>query len=212
MAYQFNGTNQYLSLPSAVVDNVPLTVACWFYAANITSEQPLICVNNSASASRLTLICRGDLAGDPIRFQINGLANADTTSGFTANIWMHACGVASSSILRSVYLNGGSSHTNTTSQTLTGLNQSSIGTQRLSGYPNGAGFMTGLIAEVGIWSAALTAAEIASLAKGMTCDQIRPQNLVFYAPLVRDLNDQKGGRVITNNNAATVANHPRVYA
>ena len=72
--------------------------------------------------------------------------------------------------------------------------------------------MTGLIAEVGIWSAALTAAEIASLAKGMTCDQIRPQNLVFYAPLVRDLNDQKGGRVITNNNAATVANHPRVYA
>ena len=68
------------------------------------------------------------------------------------------------------------------------------------------------MAEVGIWNAALTAAEIASLAKGMTCDKIRPQNLVFYAPLVRDLIDAKGGRTITNNNAATVANHPRVYA
>lgn len=72
--------------------------------------------------------------------------------------------------------------------------------------------MDGLIAEVGIWNAALTAAEIASLAKGMTCDKVRPQSLVFYAPLVRDLIDQKGGLPITNNNGATVANHPRVYA
>jgi len=46
----------------------------------------------------------------------------------------------------------------------------------------------------------------------MTCDKIRPQSLLFYGPLVRDLNDQKGGRIITNNNGATVANHPRVYA
>ena len=71
---------------------------------------------------------------------------------------------------------------------------------------------TGRIADAAIWNAALTAAEIASLAKGMTCDKIRPQNLVFYAPLVRDLNDQKGGLTITNNNAATVAAHTRVYA
>lgn len=70
----------------------------------------------------------------------------------------------------------------------------------------------GLIAEVGIWNAALTPAEVASLAKGMTCDKIRPQNLAFYAPLVRDLNTQKGGLIITNNNGATVATHPRVYA
>jgi hypothetical protein len=58
----------------------------------------------------------------------------------------------------------------------------------------------------------LTAAEIASLAKGMTCDKVRPESLVFYAPLVRDLIDAKGGLTITNNNGATVANHPRVYA
>jgi hypothetical protein len=74
----------------------------------------------------------------------------------------------------------------------------------------GAG-IGGLIAEVGIWNAALTAAEVAALAKGMTCDKVRPQNLVFYAPLVRDLIDQKGGLAIANNNGATVANHPRIY-
>ena len=68
------------------------------------------------------------------------------------------------------------------------------------------------MAEVGIWNAALTQPEIASLARGMTCDKVRPQSRVFYAPLVRDLIDQKGGITITNNNGATVANHPRVYA
>ncbi len=72
--------------------------------------------------------------------------------------------------------------------------------------------MTGQIAEVGIWNVALTDAEIASLADGMTCDKVRPQSLVFYAPLVRDLQDVRGGLTITNNNTATVANHPRVYA
>lgn len=73
-------------------------------------------------------------------------------------------------------------------------------------------FYNGQAAEVGIWNAALTDAEIASLAAGMTCDKVRPQSLVFYAPLVRDLSDHKGGLTITNNNGATVANHPRVYA
>ena len=67
------------------------------------------------------------------------------------------------------------------------------------------------MAEVGIWNVALNAAEIASLARGMTCDKVRPRNLVFYAPLVRDLIDAKGGLAIANNNGATVANHPRIY-
>jgi hypothetical protein len=46
----------------------------------------------------------------------------------------------------------------------------------------------------------------------MTCDKVRPQSLVFYAPLVRNLQDVRGGLTITNNNTAAVANHTRVYA
>ena len=72
--------------------------------------------------------------------------------------------------------------------------------------------MTGQMAEVGIWNVALTDAEIASLADGMTCDKVRPQSLVFYAPLVRELIDARGGLTITNNNTATVAAHTRVYS
>jgi hypothetical protein len=45
----------------------------------------------------------------------------------------------------------------------------------------------------------------------MTCDRVRPQNLKFYAPLIRNLVDIKGGLTITNNNTATVSEHTRVY-
>ena len=72
-------------------------------------------------------------------------------------------------------------------------------------------YYTGNMAEACIWNAALTTAEIASLAKGMTPDQIRLQNLVFHAPLVRDLQDVKNGLAMTNNNAVPVSDHPRIY-
>ena len=101
----------------------------------------------------------------------------------------------------------------------TGNSSSSIGTLTLNRLGIAAWIRTAptshtqcQISEVGTWNAALTANEVASLANGMTCDKIRPQSLVFYAPLVRDLIDAKGGLTITNNNGATVATHPRVYA
>jgi hypothetical protein len=70
----------------------------------------------------------------------------------------------------------------------------------------------GSIAEVGVWSVALSADEVAALAKGVTCGQIRPQSLVLYAPLIRSLGDVARGIALTNFGDATVAAHPRVYA
>jgi len=70
---------------------------------------------------------------------------------------------------------------------------------------------TGDFAEIGMWQASLSDDEIASLGKGMTCDKIRPQSLVYYTPLVRDIQDLARGMTLTDTNS-TVANHPRVYA
>ena len=100
--------------------------------------------------------------------------------------------------------------TNTTNRTPAFLAETVIGARRVSTILGA--YFNGKIAEVGIWNAALTAQEVASLAKGMTCDKIRPQSLVSYVPIVRELIDQKGGLTITNNNGATVDNHTRVYA
>ena len=215
MAYDFNGTNQYLSCASASVTATPITIACWFYVTNTTAAHNLVGLNSANAVDRYALQARGDVAGDPVRAQVNisgTSANADTTAAYSANTWTHACGVFLSSTSRTAYINGGSSGTNTTSVSPSGINQQSIGAQRFLNNSNGASFTSGRIAEVGIYNVELTAAEILSLARGFTCDKVRPQSLVFYAPLVRDLIDYKGGLTITNNNTATVANHPRVYA
>ena len=185
-------------------------MACWFNADQVTTSDYLVSVSSSANAY-FALAIFGANVGDPVgAFDYAGAGPffGFTTTGYSAGTWTHAAGVWSSLSSRTAYINGGSSGTNTSSQTAITLTRAQIAANAAVATNR----MNGLIAEVGIWSAVLTAAEIASLAKGMTCDKIRPQNLVFYAPLVRDLNDQKGGLTITNNNAATVANHPRVYA
>ena len=217
MAYNFNGTNQYLSTASAPVTSWPLTMACWFNVANVTTQYVLMYVGKLNAEERFVLQAGGHLSGDPVAtnyIQTDGNSfRADTTSGFSANTWSHACAVHTSASSRTAYLNAGSGGTNTGSAILsnTGINAVLIGAQSNPANPAFT-YTSGLIAEVGIWNVALTADEIASLAKGMTCDKVRPQSLVFYAPLVRDLQDVRGGLTITNNNTATVANHPRVYA
>jgi hypothetical protein len=216
MAYEFNGTNQYLKTASTPVTAAPLTLAAWFYPDTDITNYVIMGISDGTTSNRFVLAALGGVVGKPVRLVHNGtsggaaLGEADSSIGFVANTWQHACGVLSSSTSRAVYLNGGNSTTNTNQVVSTGLNSIDFGFRLSVGVPGL--FLDGRLAEVGIWNAALTAAEISSLAKGMTCDKIRPQSLVFYAPLVRDLIDQKGGLTITNNNAATVSNHPRVYA
>jgi hypothetical protein len=211
MAYDFNGTSQYLSMASAPANATPLTLACWFNSDSTTTNQRLCGVYFDAS-NYFDLGIRGADAGDPVAAVVNSAGSAQivgTTTGYSANTWHHACGVFTSSSSRTAYIDGGNSATGTTNLIPSSATFSLIGA---FGNPFQRLYLNGRIAEVGIWNAALTAAEIASLAKGMTCDKVRPQSLVFYAPLVRDLIDAKGGLTITNNNTATVANHPRVYA
>jgi hypothetical protein len=214
MAYDFTAaSSQYLSVGSAPVASAPLTLACWVYKTNVSdASSSLIQIGNAAAApSGFTLI--HNVTNNTIRAnaqQTGGAAQvAISTGGLTNNTWGHACAVFESSTSRIAYCNGGNSGTNTGSATPADLTRVLIGAAWFGILTN---YANGLIAECGVWSAALTAAEVASLAKGMTCDKVRPQSLVFYAPLVRDLQDVRGGLTVTNNNTATVANHPRVYA
>jgi hypothetical protein len=210
MAYSCNGSNQYFSTSAVPLTSPPFTFCCWFKTTSMSESPTLITLFNSAATTNFFgLYFRGSAAGDPIQL-LSGppLNTLSSTTGCTSGVWHHACGVHTSLSSRTIYLDGGSSATNTSTLTTSGIDTLYIATNS----PTGPNDLNGEIAEVGIWNAALTAAEIASLADGMTCDKVRPQSLVFYAPLVRDLQDVRGGLTITNNNTATVATHPRVYA
>jgi hypothetical protein len=219
MAYEFTAaSSQYLSFTNPVgapLDS--LTVACWAKLNNATAIHSLIFIGDTQVRGLITqrdvLFARGDLAGDPIQMVSGGAGfgqgEANTTTGFSANTWFHAAGIETSTG-RSAFLNGGGRGDDADQNAFTLVNGAAIGARINDG--TAGVYADGLIAEVGIWNVALTTAEIASLAKGMTCDKVRPQSLVFYAPLIRNLQDVRGGLTITNNNTATVANHPRVYA
>ena len=219
MAYNFTAASlQHLSVPDTASLDITgqLTLACWAKSSgSYADNRGLVSKYIGATTQRsyaLYITVSGFVG---FALSTNGAfqaANVITGSTAIGTDWAHVAGVVTPSSRQEILLNA-ASYAVKTSSVLASIYSGSapllIG-QQFSNVPETT--FDGLIAEVGIWNAALTAAEVASLAKGMTCDKIRPQNLVFYAPLVRDLNDQKGGLTITNNNAATVAAHPRVYA
>lgn len=214
MSYSFTAaSSQYLSATSAAATAPPLTIAAWARMTDTTTQsgRDIVALSSKTGRSVYRLNWNG-FNVPPIRAMDQGTTNASAYFGApTLNTFFHVAGVFASSNLRTPYFNGSAGSANTDSVIHSSLpDTTSIGAF-FDGNSTPIQHFPGNIAEVGIWNVALTAAEIASLAKGMTCDKVRPQSLVFYAPLVRDLIDQKGGLAITNNNGATVANHPRIY-
>ena len=207
MAYDFTAaSSQRLTTSSSPASGSPMTICAW--AKPTTGSNGMIgAVGDSGTHRNQIQTNNGDFAVAAVGSLGLGLQQFNT---YTQNVWSHFAGVFSSSTSRVGYVNGTAGTANTAN-----IGSQNPATEVLIGIRRATSFgfyFNGDIAEFGVWNVALTQPEIAALAKGMSCDKIRPQNLVFYAPLVRDLIDQKGGLTITNNNGATVANHTRVYA
>ena len=211
MAINFTrASSQSLSAISPV-SAVPITISCFFQIPTWPANMAIVTVGESGGTHKNQI-----LTSSTRRHATNSVGpttsagSATGNNAITFNTWQHIVGVFETSSLRRMSVNGGTFATNTVNVgTQNALNEIRIGADW---NPTLGNFFGGAIAEVGVWNVALTQQECTALAQGMTCDKIRPQSLVFYAPLVRDLIDQKGGLTITNNNAATVANHTRVYA
>lgn len=209
MARDFNGTSDRIYRSESFFGN-PLTMACWFYADNNTAAQALLSWNQAGSSAHYhTLLTRGSAAGDPVALgSVDGgaLEYANTSTGYSTGVWSHACGVVASTTDRKAYLDGGGVGTNTVARNPASLAEINIGALRHVG---GVGsFFDGYIAEVGFWNAALSADEVAALAKGYPPTKVRPENLVMYLPLVRDVMELGGASFNTSGTAA--APHPRV--
>lgn len=211
MSYGAFTATDYLATASTPVTAVPLSMACWFRLTDITAGQNLISVTDTAGdVNYFALQARGDIAGDPLYARSANSATRDavTSTGYSANTWHHGCAVFTSATSRASYIDGGSKGTNTTSNTPAGLDVISIG---IRGGATKVLPVLGLVAEAAIWSAALTDAEVLSAARGVSPLQIRPQSIVFYAPLIRGLQDVRAGLTITMTGTVSVDVHPRIY-
>lgn len=207
MAYDFvRASNQYLEVSSAPVLSPPFTLSIWFNSDGVATVDYMFALWDASSLNNVHVLRgRGDNANDPIEFvSFNGtdLGQAFTTTGFTAGTWHHALARAVSNSSRNVLIDGGSQGSDTTSVVVTGLDRTGIGR-----WANSSDEYNGGLAEPAIWDVALSDAEVQSLAIGFSPKLIRPQNLVFYAPLIRSLKDEVGGLTLTNNNGASVIAH-----
>jgi len=201
MAYDFDGIADYVEATSAPVTGVPLTMACWFNADNVTNNHILMSLTDGGTTNRFLLEANGSITSDPIRARtIN--QNASSATGFLASTWHHAAGRFSTTTNRRAYIDGIGGTANTGSATPTGINNT-----RLANHSTA--YLAGLLAEAAIWNTDLTDGEIAALAKGFRPSLIRPSNLVLYVPLVRELDDYARGVTLTTNGAPAVVAHTR---
>ena len=210
MAYAFlAGSLQYLSTTAAPASGTPMTMACWMRPTNFGTVAMACGVRDGTNRNQIGTSSAG---GNPVNIsQVGATATVSATAGaMTSGEWAHVAGVFTSATSRRAFYNGtGGTTVTTNAGSQAAFDAVSIGAR----WSTTLGlYLSGDVAECGIWDVALSVDEIASLAKGFACYKIRPQSLVFYAPLVRNLIDVKGGLTITNNNTATVAAHTRVYA
>lgn len=214
MAYNFSGSGQNLFSTSTPVTATPLTLACWMNKTAATTTGILTAIFWDGAGSWYAFYLAAGSAANGQKVGIN-LANnnsfgagANATTTYTTGTWHHACGVFTSSTSRTVYMDGGNSATDTSSVTPTNLNSVNIGAARRQTVTDN--YFDGSIAEVGIWDAALTQAEVGALADGMSPQLVRPQNLKVYVPLVRSTQDLKG-LSFTTVGSPTVSAQTRVY-
>lgn len=212
MSFTGWSTANKVRLASGLITATPLTMACWVNPATIGIDQHLMGCYNSGVTGDLNQFSLGIGPSNKVQAKTGaGAATAftESTAALTASAWHHACATFGSPTSRTAYLNGGNAATNTTSITPTGINRATIGNRDSSTNDRSPAAGT-LIAEAAIWNVVLDAAEIAALGAGIPPSLIRPQSLVAYLPLIRNLIDNKGNAFAIVG-ALSAADHCRIY-
>jgi hypothetical protein len=210
MAYDFLQAEGRSFLADNLISSVapPFTLSIRQNYPNITATRGVCGIYTSGSTSNnfnLQNNANGTL--QVIAFETSDPGSPSVTLP-GADIWWNALGLYASTTSRKAYANTTAGAEVTTSRNVTGVNSLVIGRR---GNNIGVSF-TGKLAEFAIWNVALTDAEINSLSQGFKPSRIRPQSLLYYVPLVRNVQELYSGIPFTASaTAPTVFDHPRVY-
>lgn len=213
MAYDYDGIDDNWDLGSALTTTLPISVALLFWADIDTDDMTIFEIGNSAASSNY--IARVQLRGSSALNEIRAIsANtaariAGTSTGFTANAWQHALAVFAAADDRRIYLNGGGKGTNATSVSPTGQDGTRLGDRpATTTQPH-----NGRLAELCVWNVALSDGEAALLGAGppWLCPRlIRPEAIIHYRSMIRDVNHPYLGAGTWTVNQAVVIEHPPV--
>jgi len=177
------GTNEALYIDQAVVTAFPFTMACWFYAYSLATNQPCMWVGDKTSDIYL---CRtqANAASNQFMARVEKHATSTYRTGYAASwtkdIWQHGAGVFDGPNSVQAYVNGAAGAEQTaTSGVPAGYDRTALGCgMGLTPYYGARKDL----AYAAIWSAAQTPAVIADLAVGV-CPLKYPDNLEAFWPL-----------------------------
>lgn len=222
MARGFIATDsEHLLTTSSPVTGVQLSISAWAFKTDATDGTHIVTITDASAGNQyFSLFMENTSGGNNILAvtRSGGSVNSQTTDSYSLNTW-HQCGAVYSAINNRVaYLDGVAATANTTSRTPTGIDRIGIGVLAISSLPQPS-HMTGRLAEVGIWSTALTTADMVSLSLGVSPILVRRDALVFYDPMIRGVDadgegnsrDIVGGLTSTETGTITVEPHTRMY-
>lgn len=178
-ARQFTAaSSQYLVTTSLVpLIAPPFTVAGWFRPEVATATRTLWCLGDTGTTNNYYRLTYDESVGQELDAEARDAfaITQSTRGGATEGAWNHAAGVYSSTTSRTAYLNGVAGTTDTASASPASLDSMTFGRLERS---TPSQYMDGALSSWGIWSAALTAGEIAQLAQGAHPTAIRPSSLL----------------------------------
>lgn len=209
MSYLFTASSsQYITEDYNFSVNLPITMSCWIKISSTPAALQRIMGVQAffGTNGRLTMLI--DTSRRILATHVTK-TNSYTATSFASvalNTWTHVLARFTNDLSRNAFVNGASGSNST--QAVGGQDPFTVIQVGSSNY---SVFFNGKIANVGIWERFVTNDEITSLSRGIACNKINNNNLVFYAPLIRDLNDLKGGQLTNMNGATQDADHPRVY-
>ena len=199
MAYSFNGSSDY-AYCNAVYTLMPFTLACRCYLTSTAA--PAVCMSIEKSGSYHKIGYAGAGKAHAASYDGSNYGVATTVRGFTTNNWHSLVGVFNSTTDRDVYFNA------VTVNNTTFVKPSLIGGIDYFGSFNGvAAYWPGNLCEFAMWKVALNQNNVSTLNKGFCPLFVRPEQLVFYAPLIRDKTDCIGGVQLAVGGSPSVVEH-----
>ena len=214
MAYTFSKTPNHSYLrtttgpPQWGTRTPTFSVSAWFRVSNLTEVHTIIRLEHIGENTRYVLSAAGEDTNDPVKWfsQTGGSIYTASMTSFSANTWHHVVGTAGDSTVK-LALDGAQ----TMAEAEADFPDDDESYVQIGGDNVFIPAPRGSVAEVAIYNIDLSAASYyaarLALAKGFTPACVFPQNLIFYAPLVRDLQDLRGGHTLTAYNSPTPGPH-----
>ena len=202
MARSFNGSSDVIDATVSYTGNT-FSLVTWMFVNAIDSYDMIIGVRGG----NFDLKAIAFTGASKLAYSWEGGSDEFDGAGLTVStgVW-HLAGLTISPTEAVVYLN-----TNTWTNTKT-HNSKTISTWKFGKDRDFDRWFNGNLAEVGMWDATLTAAEMGILAKGFSPQFVRPGNLLAYWPLIGKHSPED--ELISNGTGTltgtAAADHPRI--